>query len=429
MNSWPQLKYHKVQHALWTSPARFVWACAGRQSGKTEISLRRLAAYLPIKKPWPDPLYVYAGPTFAQAKRTAWQRLLKLIPEQWIADISLSELTITSIFGSKIIVTGLDKPQRLEGLMIDGVVLDENSDLKPEAYKISVGPTLVTRRGWCWKIGVPKRFGIGAELYREEFEKALTGTIIDSAAFTWGSEGIVPAAELERERQTLDEKDYQELYEASWLSAAGGIFHAWDSTFNVRPCIYDPDKALIVSSDFNIRHPMSWVIMQDHAGVTVVIDELFLRDTNTPATLEELMRRWGHHKAGFQFYGDASGRARHTSAAMSDYVHIASHAGLQALGRTMHYTTSNPPVADRFAATNARICNGNGNRNLFVDPKCSNLIRDLNTRSFRPGTRDTDDTGDQGHATDALGYYLYSRFPLQLSIQNSNVVTINMGTR
>lgn len=427
-NLWPTLTHNAKQAAYWACQAKWIYLCVGRQAGKTELALRKLVRMLPVKKDWSDPRYFYCGPTFGQAKRTAWNRLLNLIPDCWVAPngISVTDLTIKTIFGSELFLFGLDKAHRIEGQIIDGGVIDESSDIKPGTFDLSILPTLVWRDGWCDFIGIPKRFGVGAVEYRTRYEQAARGEIPNAAAFTWPSEGVVPDEFLEMCRTTMDSRDFDEQFNASWLSASGGIFHAFDREFNVRPCLYDESLPLIVSSDFNVD-PMAWVIIQDRGGVTNVIDELWMRNTNTPAAIAELLHRYGPHKAGFQMYGDASGKNRHTSAAMSDYVHLASHDGLRAMGRTMHYTTANPAVADRFASCNARICNGAGQRNLFVDPSCTNLIRDLETRSYKLGTRETDDTGDQGHATDALGYYLHKAFPLQLTIQNSNVVTITMG--
>ncbi len=427
---WPKLTDHPEQQRYIRSLARFNYVCVGRQAGKTEIACRKLVRMLPVKKPWPDPRYFYAGPTYAQAKRTAWQRILNLIPDNWIAPngVSRTDLSIKTIFGSELFLFGLDKPQRIEGSILDGGVIDECSDIKPGSFDLSILPTLTWRDGWTDFIGIPKRFGCGAVEYRERFEKASRGEIPGGAAFAWVSEGVVPQEFLEMARETMDTRDFDEQFNASWLSIGGGIFHAFDREFNVRPCLYDPELPLIVASDFNVD-PMAWIIAQDRAGVTNVIDELWIRNTNTPAALIELLRRYGDHKAGFQMYGDASGKNRHTSAAMSDYTHIAGDTQLKTLGRTMHYTTSNPPVADRFASCNARICNGVETRQLFVDPSCTHLVLDLETRSYKPGTRETDDTGDQGHATDALGYYLHQKFPLQLVIPNSNVVTIHSGVR
>jgi len=421
---WPQLKYHPVQAALWVSRERFCYVPCGRQSGKTELAMRRLVRYLPVRRPWPDPKYFYGGPTFAQAKRTAWNRLLNLIPKNWIDSVSLSELSIKTVFGSELFVTGLDKPQRIEGGIYDGGVIDENSDIKPGTFDLSILPALTWRSGWCWFIGVPKRFGYGAVEYRDRYEQAARGELPDSAAFTWPSEGVVPPELLEYARKTMDVRDYGEQFNATFLSASGGIFHAFDREYNVRPCSYDPNLPIVVGSDYNVS-PMSWVLGHIKGEVLQVFDEIWLRDTNTPETLNVLLSRYGNHKGGFQMYVDASARARKTSAYMSDYAHIANDARLRVLGRTMHYTTSNPSIADRFASTNARICNGAGQRNLFIDPNVKHLIHDLEVRTYKLGTREADDSNkDSGHPSDALGYILHRRWPLNLTIPNMQIVTI-----
>ncbi|KKN57524.1 hypothetical protein LCGC14_0561410 [marine sediment metagenome] len=351
---------------------------------------------------------------------------MSLIPPHWIASTSVSELSIKTTFGSELFLVGLDAPQRIEGLILDGGVIDENSDIKPGVFDLSILPTLVWRDGWTDFIGVPKRFGIGAVEYREKCEKAASGGLPDAALFHWASEGIVPAEFLEMCRETMDARDFDEQFNASWLSASGGIFHAFDREFNVRPCQYLDTQPIIVGMDFNVD-PMAWVLCHDKGGVLECFDEIWLRNTNTSAALNVLTGRYPNHKGGWLFYGDASSRARETSAYSTDFIQIAENDLIKAMGRTLHFDTSNPPVADRFAATNAHICTGVGVRRLFVSPSCPNLIRDLETRSYKPGTRDTDDTGDQGHITDALGYIIHKRWPLQLVIQNSQIITLHTG--
>lgn len=417
IDTWAQLKPHEGQHKLWYSKCRFAYVPCGRQSGKTELALRRLVRYLAIKKPWPNPRYFYGGPTYAQAKRTAWNRLLELIPKDWIASISLSELSITTIFGSELFLVGLDKPNRAEGIMIDGCVLDENSDIKPKTFDLSISPTLVTRGGWCWFIGVPKRFGLGAVEFRKRYEQAVAGELHDSEGFSWPSKDIVPAEYLEHCRKTMDEHDYEEQFNAKWVTAGGGIFHAFSKEYNVRPCLYDPGKVVLVGSDFNVN-PMCWVFCHLKGDVLEIFDELWIRNTNTPASLDVMLNKFSEHKGGWELYGDASGQSRHTSAFLSDYKHLHDNIMLQSMGRTLHYLRSNPPVADRFAVTNSRICNGAGTRQLFVDKKCGHLIEDLMSRTYKPGSRQADDSPDSGHMTDALGYILFSRFPLRLMLQS-----------
>jgi len=424
-NIWPKLKNHPTQTKVWRCPERFVYLPCGRGSGKTELSLRRLVRYLPLQTDR-HRVYFYGSPTFGQAKRVAWRRLKGLIPPNWITGISESTLTIQTRFNSELFLFGFDIPRRIEGLhWVDGGVLDECSDIKPGTIDLSVLPTMQWSKGWCWFIGIPKRFGVGVVEYQERYEAAVDGTLPDSAGFTWPSSEVMTEEQLAYARATYDERDFDEQYNAKWINASGGIFHAFDKEFNVRETFYDPTLPMIVAQDFNVN-PMAWVLGHIKGETLEIFDEIWIRDTNTPEALKVLLNRYSQHTGGFQFYGDASSRGHHTSAYQTDYAHINNDARLKKMGMSMHYDVSNPPRADRFAETNARICDGNGNRWIYVDPKCKHLIYDLKTRTYKPGTREADDSNkDSGHPTDALGYICHKRWPLRLTpIGNSGIVII-----
>jgi len=420
---WNPFKPHPVQRALWRCSSRFVAVPAGRGGGKTELAKRRLVRFLPVRKEWGDPRYFYGAPTHEQAKRTAWRDLKALTPKDWIAHVSESELSIETIFGSMILVVGMDKPQRIEGVQWDGCVLDESCDQKPKVFELNVLPALVWRHGWCWRIGVPKRAGVGAREFRQFSEDAATGKIENAATFTWPSEDIVPHDTLRWAQQNLDPKDYNEQFNACWETAGGGIFYAFDEEFNVRPCAYDSSRPIVVGSDFNVD-PMSWVIGHAYPDRVEWVDEIFKRDTNTRATLDILWGRYSSHKSGFQFFGDATGAARKTSASKSDYKQILNDERFKKAGRSVHYPRSNPRVADRFAGCNAMFLNAAGDRRAFVDPRCKRLIDDLRVRHYKPGTSEVNDSGDIGHMTDAMGYVVSRLFPIRVEVEGDQAVVI-----
>lgn len=425
--AWAPLRYHPTQHALWWCPHRFAAVAAGRGSGKTELAKRRLVKSLMVRRGnWTPFRYFYGGPTYKQARRVAWQDLLDLTPPRWIRQVYGSDMRIVTIFESELHVVGLDKPQRIEGVQWDGCVLDESSDLKPGVFDLNVFPALTHRHGWCWRIGVPKRQGIGALEYRDFFERAARGEIPDAAAFTWPSSDIVPAEALAHAQRSMDARDYREQFEASWESAGGQVFHAFDRQQNVRPCQYEPAKVLLVGSDFNVD-PMAWVLGHRHGGRLEWFDELWIRNTNTQAALDVLHGRYSGHRGGFEFYGDASGRGRKTSATVTDYQIILNDGRFQQLGRSVFYPKANPNCEDRFAATNAMFCNAAGDRRMHVDPRCKNLIRDLEGRYYKPGTRELGDSGDLGHATDALGYVVHKLFPIRVRLDHTPTVITTKG--
>src|SRR3990172_5005399 len=179
--AWLQLRYHEKQSQLWRTSQRFIAVAAGRGSGKTELARRRIIRYLAVAKSWQRPLYFYALPTYKQAKRVAWRPLLDLIPKVWIkGQPHETDMRIETIFGSILYVVGLDKPQRIEGDQWDGGIVDESCDQKPGHFERSILPALSHRNGWCWRIGVPKRAGVGASNFKTFFQAA---RLVDSSAY------------------------------------------------------------------------------------------------------------------------------------------------------------------------------------------------------------------------------------------------------
>ena len=157
-----------------------------------------------------------------------------------------------------------------------------------------------------------------------------------------------------------------------------------------------------------------------------IFDELFLRNTNTRQTLDVLWKRYGSHQNGWVFYGDATGKARKTSASFSDFAQIRNDKRF--LGRQVRYPAKNPLVVDRFAACNALFRNASGDIICYIHPKCNNLARDLEDRVYKEGTREPDDYADIGHMTDALGYIIYRRFPIRLEQEDTSPkVFTNVG--
>lgn len=406
------MRPHQIQRAVWIDNIRFKMILAGRRSGKTELSKRKLILASFNKMPWDDPRYVYAAPTHNQARRIAWEDLKALMPDDILADTpNESTATIKTIFGSTITVMGLDKPQRLEGPPLDGIILDESCDMKPGTFDRSVYPALADRNGWAWRIGVPKRGGSSSLEVKEAYNRAVNCELEDWAAYTWPSSDILPAKVIEYAKATLDRKTYREQFEASWEKIGGAVYWAFEQAYNVRPCVYDPRHTLYVCSDFNVD-PLCWCFAQKINGVIQVIDELVLRDANTQLALAETWERYFQHQGGFEFYGDATGNSRKTSASTTDYVQILADSRFKRAGRTVHYPKSNPPVVDRYAVTNSALCSADGTRRLFIDPKCKMLIDDLEQVVYAPGTRVAKETGDRTHMSDALGYMLMYKVSL-----------------
>jgi len=414
---------------------RQVIAAAGRGSGKTELTKRWIVEQLGnVPKPWHDPRYFFACPTLKQAKRVAWRDLLDLIPDNWIEGgkygrgVSHTDMIVRTIFGSELHIVGLDKPHRIEGGQWDDGILDESSDIKPKAYDISILPSLTWRNGKCARIGVPKRQGVGVKEFKAIFRKGVGDDDPAIRSFTWPSRDIVPRAALDEARRILDPKDFREQFEASWETAGGRAFYAFDRDRNVRPCEYDPGRPLIVGCDFNVD-PMAWVVGHKYENHMEWIDELWLRDTNTQAAAGVLADRYNAHRGGIILFGDATGDSRRTSATSgSDYKLIGDHPKLKQLGLKIRIPRSNPGIKNRLAACNAMFCNAAGEHRMFVAPTCIQLIDDLEARTFKTGSTELADSGDIGHITDAMGYAVHKLFPIRIKLSGKTGVVAQKGS-
>jgi phage terminase large subunit len=79
-------------------------------------------------------------------------------------------------------------------------------------------------------------------------------------------------------------------------------------------------------------------------------------------------------------------------------------------------------VKDRINCVNARLCNSLRERRLLIDPRCRQLIRDLEQVSWKTDANGNPlvelDKSDpmRTHTSDALGYYVASEFPMQARI-------------
>jgi len=402
---WHELLPHPEQTRLWTEGKRFAVVPAGRRSGKTEISKRRLVISLPEKKKWSDARYFAAAPTREQAKRVYWNDLKALVPKEWVKKIYETDLCITTRYGSELWVLGMDRPERIEGTPWDGGVLDEYANMKPNAWTENIRPALADRTGWCWFVGVPE----GLNHYKDLADYAGSAVDEDWGLYRWNSSAVLPASEIEAAKRVLDPRTFRQEFEASFEGSTGRAYYAYDSGRHEDGSIRVNDRLkLFVCCDFNVGLSV-WEIVQTDGGHVRVVDEIALKDTNTMEMGKAVLSKYGSHRQGIAVYGDAAGMNRST-AGKSDYA-ILFELGLrdQRIGR------ANPAVRDRVNSVNALLENVDGQARLFHHPRCAHLKKDFETIEWCSGGSGLDKSNpERTHATDALGYFVEREFPLRI---------------
>lgn len=355
------------------------------------------------KKRWKDSRYFAAAPTREQAKSIFWSDLKAMVPKKWVSRVCETELSILTRFGSELRVIGLDRPERMEGTPWDGGVLDEYANMKPGAWTDNVRPALSDRAGWCWLIGVPEGFNH----YRDIAEYARTGKDTDWGFYTWHSADILPAAEIEAAKRTLDPRTFRQEYEATFEGGTGRAYYAYDRAIHEDGAIaLNHRLPIILCADFNVS-PCVWELLQTDNGKVRVFDEVVLKDTNTVEMARETIRRYNGHKPGVIVYGDAAGSARSTTG-KSDYA-ILGEMGF----RNQRILPCNPAVRDRVNAVNSMLRNTRDEARLYHHPRCGYLRKDFETVEWKDGGRELDKANaERTHASDGLGYFISAEFPL-----------------
>lgn len=419
MKSWKLLKPHELQNRYLTCDSRFVVVPAGRRSGKTECAKRRLIRRALLDNRHADPWYICCAPTHGQARRIFWRDLKTMIPRQFMAKPPAEgAMSIHLANGAEITVAGLDAPERIEGRSINGAVLDEYGNMKASVWGEHLRPALSDRMGWCDFIGVPE----GRNHYYDLYKQAQADESGEWSTFTWTSEEILPAKEIEAAKRDLDELTFNQEYRASFVTFTGRAYYAFDEGLHLGETAYNPALPLIFCFDFNVS-PGVCVICQEHDmggdGMTHIIGEVHIpRDSNTPIVCRKLLEDWGSHVGEVLCYGDATGGARTTSAVKGSDWELIKAELKPHFGQNLKFRVdrANPKERIRVNSMNSRLKSADGAVRMLIDPaKAPNLVKDIEGVRLIDGSGEIDKKSDPKltHMTDALGYYICKRHPVR----------------
>lgn len=398
-----QLALHQGQATVYVHPARYKVVTAGRRWGKSVLAKAILidkAASGKRRRCW------YVAPSYRMAKQIMWDDLLETIPRAWIKKYHTTELWVKLINGSIIELKGADKPDTLRGVGLFYVVLDEFQDMKEDTWTKVLRPTLAKDRGHALFIGTPKGY---ANLY----ELHLLGQ--DPSKPMWKSwqfptitSPFIPVEEIEQARLDMDPKSFRQEFLASFESMSGRVYYAFDRAVHVGNFPFNPTLPIWVGQDFNVD-PMATVIMQPQLnGEVWVVDELYLRNSNTLGVCEELERRYWRYLDKITIYPDPAGNNRSSARGESD-LDIFREKGF----RRIKFRRKHPSIKDRVNAVNKLLMDASGRVRLRVNRSCKHLIESFEQTLYKPNSPDIDKSAGKEHPTDALGYCLELEFPMR----------------
>ncbi len=198
------------------------WAAivAHRRAGKTVACANDLVDWA-LRCDKPNGRFAYVAPTYAQAKDVAWQYLKEATGRIPGAEQRESDLTVNLPNGARVRLYGADNYDRMRGIYLDGVILDEMADIDPRAWLEVIRPALSDRSGWAVFIGTPK----GRNRFWDLWKQAVASPDWYTLELKASQTGLIPDNELSSARATLNPSQYAQEYEVSFEAAVVGAYY------------------------------------------------------------------------------------------------------------------------------------------------------------------------------------------------------------
>ena len=197
------------------------WSCvvAHRRAGKTVSCVNDLIkGALTCGKP--DPRFAYIAPHYVQAKDVAWTYVKQYSLHIPGMQINESELRVDYPNGGRLRLYGADNYDRMRGIYLDGVVLDEYADMDPRVWPEVIRPALSDRQGRATFIGTPKGRNAFWETYTQACERDDWFALMLRASET----GLIAEAELADARSMMTPEQYAQEYECAFDAAIIGAY-------------------------------------------------------------------------------------------------------------------------------------------------------------------------------------------------------------
>lgn len=218
---------HPGQLQVFKQPSRFKCIAAGRRWGKT-----RYAAVEILTKALEEETTVngrprslegmevwYVAPTFDQARDIIWG-LFKQLAQPVIRKTWENDGKIQLLNGRCIQIKGSDRPDRLRGVGLSHVVLDEFASMKPVTWEEILRPTLADVAGSATFIGTP----LGKNWFYDLYTQALVEDGWTAWHFESADNPYLPHAEIEAAKRTMPREVFKQEFEASFHQSGKLVF-------------------------------------------------------------------------------------------------------------------------------------------------------------------------------------------------------------
>ena len=213
-------KPRDLQLEIHNNLKRFNVLVCHRRFGKTVLCINELFKRAAMCRK-DRPRFAYIAPLFRQAKQVAWDYLKHYSRPLPGTVANEAELRVDLPNGARVQLFGADNPDALRGIYLDGVVLDEYGQMRPQLWTEVIRPALTDREGYAIFIGTPK----GRNAFHDLYQSALANPAWFAALYRASETRVLPGYELEAARQDMSEDEYAQEFECSFEAAIVGAYY------------------------------------------------------------------------------------------------------------------------------------------------------------------------------------------------------------
>jgi len=381
-----------------TATEKFVLYAGGLGSGKT-YALAIWIIIQAITQPFISGLII--NNTYGQLRDTTLNTLFNLLIDFGIVFKYNSQNSILKINNSAdIYCRSMDNSLALRGLEVGWIACDEAAFYREQDFHIAIGRLRATNcKLQCKLVSTPSGFNYLYKMFIENNNEKTK--LIQSSS---SANHYLPADYIATLRANYDSELAKQEIEGEFINVKGiKTYYAFDRKINVVNNIeLTANIPIYIGMDFNVD-PMTAVVVQYIDNRIYIVDEIFLRKSNTEAISNYIVTKYS---SNCSIIPDSTGGSNKTNSSLSD-LQILRNLGLHVA------KTHNPHRRDRFNCVNNLL----SKETLLISPKCANLIKDLEQYH--------EDTNDKllGHISDALGYACWHFAPLQKP-KSTNIINL-----
>jgi PBSX family phage terminase large subunit len=294
-----------------------------------------------------------------------------------------SEARLSFKNGSEILFRHFDDESKLKSLNLGFVEIEEMSDVPESTFKMLLGRLRQEGISRYRLFGHTNPEFSKGWIYRTFVENKQPNYRLVIAPTT--ENHFLPKGFVENLKRAYDYEYFNINVLGNFGDYTKGLVTKGFSEQNIRQVNYISDIPLHISCDFNVD-PMCWVLAHKTDNKIFFFDEIVLENTTTFLAVEEFFSRYSNHKSQVIIHGDASGDNRSVNSEWTNYIIIRNRLSQLGFKTEFKIKPFNPPIKNRIAAWNAKICNAKGDAGIFISPKCKQLIYNIENLKYKEGS-------------------------------------------